>query len=51
MTNEEILKRILDDCTGLDFICDEMGGSAWCNNHCQNFSPDIECIKKYYEEN
>lgn len=53
MTDTEILKLFLKDCIATDFICDELSPSDWCENHCGNEQerPDIECLRKYYEEN
>lgn len=52
MTDTEILALFLRDCTA-DFICDELAPSKWCENHCGKGQkrPDIECLRKYYEEN
>ena len=53
MTDTEILKLFLKDCIATDFICDELVPSDWCENHCKHGQncPDIECVRKYYEEN
>lgn len=45
-----IINSLIKDCIGLDFICDELSGSDWCEEHCNNSSPDIECVRKYYAE-
>lgn len=51
MTDTEILKLFLKDCVGVNyFICDELGPSNWCENHCNQDCPDIECLRKYYSE-
>lgn len=53
MTDTKILKLFLKDCIATDFICDELVPSEYCENHCGNEQecPDIECVRKYYEEN
>lgn len=53
MTDTEILGLFLKDCIATEFICEEMFDSNWCENHCGNGQerPDIECVRKYYEEN
>lgn len=53
MTDTEILKLFLKDSIAPEFICEEMFDSKWCENHCEHGQerPDIECVRKYYEEN
>lgn len=53
MTDTKILKLFLKDSIASEFICEEMFNSKWCENHCGKGQkrPDIECVRKYYEEN
>lgn len=47
---ELIINSLIKDCIGLDFICDKLGVSEWCEEHCNGNTPDIECVRKYYKE-
>ena len=47
---ELIINSLIKDCIGLDFICDKLGCSEWCEEHCNGNTPDIECVRKYYKE-
>jgi hypothetical protein len=48
--DEQIIKGLIEDCISLDFICDKLGGSEWCEERCNDNTPDIECVRKYYKE-
>lgn len=50
MTDTEILKLFLKDCIATDFICERQSHSEWCENHCNQDCPDIECVREYYSE-
>ena len=48
---KELLECLIEDLNPfLDYICDELGTSEWCEEHCSGTCPDIECVRKYYEE-
>lgn len=53
MIDTEILKLFIQDSIATDFICEKQFYSEWCENHCGygQTCPDIECVRKYYEEN
>lgn len=52
MTDTEILELFIKDCI-TDFICEKLWNGDWCENHCEHGQerPDVECVRKYYEEN